>query len=238
MRLAIAIFSLLLVTTANAACLNEANLQKIGQAEMAYMLGRIPPAFADAVADKKITLMTSAADPTACQANVLITLPQEDITEANALLERDPAKKIILFSQGYALPDATKLTATFNVANDTLEVAHQDTLHTAELGKLRASVEMMYAMLTQARANVENNSRNDKPWSQAYSAQYLSSCKKQAHAVNCECQMQKIAKIVTERQMRYVDYIHSNPYAHGTGAGKSVAALKRTIDDSCSKNAN
>lgn len=233
MRFAIAIFMLLLGTTAIADCLNESSLQKIGQNEMSYMLGRIPPAFADAVADKKITLATTTADQNACQAKLEITLPQEDVTEVNALLERDPAKKIILFSQGYALPDSTKLYATFNVAPNTYEVAHQDTLHTAELGKLRASVEMMYAMLTQARANVSEDSRNDTPWSQAYSEQYLSNCKKQANAVNCDCQMQQIAKIVTERQMRYVDYINSNPYAHGTGAGKSVSALKRTIDSRC-----
>lgn len=163
MRFAIATFMLLLGTTAIADCLNESSLQKIGQNEMSYMLGRIPPAFADAVTDKKITLATTAADQNACQAKLEITLPQEDVTEVNALLERDPAKKIILFSQGYALPDSTKLYATFNVAPNTYEVAHQDTLHTAELGKLRASVEMMYAMLTQARANVSEDSRNDTP---------------------------------------------------------------------------
>lgn len=238
MRIALAGITFFLTLTAQAACLNETALQQVAQNEMNYMLGRIPPAFADAVADKTVTLKALSADTQPCSAKIEMTVPEQDVKEANEILARDPAKKIILFSQGYTLPETTQLSALFKLDEKTLEVAHQDTLHSAELGKLRASVEMMYAMITQARADIDPQSRNSTAWSKAFSQQQVANCNKTFSsgpnvAAGCNCQVTKLTEVVSEKQMRYVDYINSNPYAQGTGSGKNFAEIKRNIDASC-----
>jgi hypothetical protein len=238
MRIALASITFFLSLAAQANCLNEAALKQVTQNELNYMLGRIPPAFADAVADKSVSLKTVSAEGEACAAKIEMSIPEQDIKAANEILARDPAKKIILFSQGYTLPETTQLSASFKLDAKTLQVAHQDTLHTAELGKLRASVEMMYAMITQARADIDPQSRNSMAWNKEFTQQQIAHCSKTfASSANvvagCECQVTKLAETVSEKQMRYVDYINSNPYAQGTGAGKNFAEIKRNADASC-----
>lgn len=238
MRIALLSLSFVFSLSAQAACFNDATLQQVAKNELDYMLVRIPPAFADAVADKSVTLKALPADVDSCSAKIEMTVPQQDITTANELLARDPAKKIILFSQGYTLPETTQLSAVFKVNEKTLEVAHAETLHSAELGKLRASVEMMYAMITQARADVDPNARNMQAWSKDFTQQHIADCRKSfsnssGGDAGCECQVSKLAEVISEKQMRYVDYLYSNPYALGTGSGKNFAELKRNIDASC-----
>lgn len=238
MRIALLSLSFVFSLSAQAACLNDATLQQVAKNELDYMLGRIPPAFADAVADKSVTLKALPAEAESCAAKIEMTVPQQDITTANELLARDPAKRIILFSQGYTLPETTQLSAVFKLDEKTLNVAYSDTLHSGELGKLRASVEMMYAMITQARADVDPNARNTQAWSKDFTQQHIADCKKSFSNTSngdagCECQVSKLAEVVSEKQMRYVDYLYSNPYALGTGSGKNFAELKRNIDASC-----
>lgn len=238
MRIALLSLSFIFSLSAQAACLNDTALQQVAKNELDYMLGRIPPAFADAVADKSVTLKALPTEAETCAAKIEMTVPQQDITTANELLAHDPAKKIILFSQGYTLPETTQLSAVFKLNEKTLEVVHAETLHSAELGKLRASVEMMYAMITQARADVDPNARNTQAWSKYFTQQHIADCKKSFSNTSngdagCECQVSKLAEAVSEKQMRYVDYLYSNPYALGTGSGKNFAELKRNIDASC-----
>lgn len=242
MRLVLsAITTLLLSVSAfatNAACLDNDALQKLSNNEIEYMLGRIPPAFSDAVADKMIEFKMHVAEASTCKANFEVTLPQSDVKEANLLLDADPAKKIILFSQGYVLPETTKLNAAFTVDPVSLQASHADILQSGELGKLRASIEMMYAMLTQQRANINEKSENTQPWSAEFRQQQLAKCAKQFAssqqlAEGCECQISKTSAIASERQMRYVEYVDSNPYAQATGASKNFAAVKSQIQLSC-----
>lgn len=238
MRIALLSLSFIFSLSAQATCLNDAALEQVAKNELDYLLGRIPPAFADAVTDKTVTLKALPAEAETCAAKIEMTVPEQDITIANELLARDPAKKIILFSQGYTLPETTQLSAVFKLDEKTLAVAHADTLHSGELGKLRASVEMMYAMITQARADVDPNLRNTKAWSNGFVQQHIADCKKSfsnssSGDAGCECQVSKLAEVVSEKQMRYVDYLYSNPYALGTGSGKNFAELKRNIDASC-----
>lgn len=242
MRLVLATLTTLLLslitTSAHAECLDSNTLQKLNDSEIAYMLGRIPPAFSDAVTDKKIEFNMQAAETGTCKVNFKITLPESDVREANALLEADPAKKIILFSQGYVLPETTTLNATFLIEPATLKINHADILQSGELGKLRASVEMVYAMLTQKRADVDKTALNDKPWSAEFRQQTFEKCSKQFASAQqtsegCECQINKTSEIVSERQMRYVEYVNSNPYAQATGASRSFAELKSRIQLDC-----
>lgn len=242
MRLVLATITTLLLSISNlsaqAACLDYAALQKLQNNEIAYMLGRIPPAFSDAVADKKITFKMDMAETSACKVNFEVTLPENDVKEANAILAADPAKKIILFSQGYVLPETTTLNALFTVEPASLQASHADILQSGELGKLRASIEMMYAMLTQQRAHIDEKMQNSEPWSAEFRQQQLAKCTKQFESIpqaagGCECQISKTSAIASERQIRYVEYVDSNPYAQATGASKNFAAVKGQIQLAC-----
>lgn len=242
MRLAFAIFTTSLFSFSNfsvaAECLDSSALQKLNEQEIAYMLNRIPPAFSDAVADKKIEFIMQAAEAGTCKVNFKVTLPEEDVKEANALLEADPAKKIILFSQGYALPETTTLNAVFLVDPASFKINHADILQSGELGKLRASVEMVYAMLTQKRADVDETVLNNQPWSKEFRQQTFEKCSNQFASIQqvsagCECQISKTAAVVSERQMRYVEYVNSNPYAQATGASRNFAELKSRVQLAC-----
>lgn len=242
MRLALARITTLLLSistfTAQAACLDADALQKLQNNEVTYMLGRIPPAFSDAVADKKIAFKMDMTEASTCKVNFGVALPEIDVKEANSLLETDPAKKIILFSQGYVLPETTTLNAVFTIDPTSLQASHADTLQSGELGKLRASIEMMYAMLTQQRANIDEKMENKQPWSTEFRQQQLAKCTKQFESVaqaatGCECQISKTSAIASERQIRYVEYVDSNPYAQATGASKNFAAVKSQIQLAC-----
>ena len=242
MRLALASITTLLLfvstASAQAECLDSNMLQKLNHNEIAYMLGRIPPAFSDAVSDKKITFTMHVAEPGSCKANFEVTLPESDVREANSLLAADPAKKIILFSQGYVLPETTTLSAAFTVEPASLQVSHADTLQSGELGKLRASIEMMYAMLTQKRADIDDKSQNNEPWSAEFRQQQFEKCSKQFESTRqastgCECQISKTSEIASERQIRYVEYVNSNPYAQATGASRNFAEIKSRIQLAC-----
>jgi len=242
MRLVLASITTLLLYlspfTTQTTCLDNNALQNLKNNEIEYMLGRIPPAFSDAVADKKIDFKMQVAEASACKVNLEVMLPESDVKEAGLLLEADPAKKIILFSQGYVLPESTTLNAVFSVDPASLQASQADILQSGELGKLRASIEMMYAMLTQQRANIDESSQNTQPWSAEFRQQQLAKCTKQFASnqqatTGCECQISKTSEIASERQMRYLAYVDSNPYAQATGASKNFAAVKSQIQSGC-----
>lgn len=246
MRLVTAFITTLLLSASpyaiQAACLDSNVLQQISKNEVDYMQGRIPPAFSDAVTDKKIAFKTDIADIGTCKVKFEVMLPGDDVKEANLLLEADPAKKIILFSQGYALPESTTLNAVFTVDPVSLQASHADILQSGELGKLRASIEMMYAMLTQKRAAIDNSMKNQQPWHADFRQQQFLKCTQQfasaqQAATGCECQIDKISAIASERQIRYLEYVDSNPYAQATGASKNFAAIKNQIQSDCGLNA-
>lgn len=218
-------------------CLTPEKLAQLQQAEMAYMLGRIPPAFKHAYEDQQIKLQMAlgeSAQDGNCRATLTINLPTQDIQEAQQLLEKDPAKRILLFSQGYALPETQQLTASFKVNPETLEVAQQDTLQTNELGKLRASVEMMYALLSQSRTAAEEGG-NAKPWSAAFTNKVVEACVQDQGKSQeaCKCGTDALSKHYGERTMENILYVQSNPYAAATGATASFSKLQSEVNRQC-----
>lgn len=244
MRIGYATTLLLILFTSTlntyAACLNDSALQTLKKQELQYMLDRIPPAFSDAVAEKKIAFDMQSIDSDACNVQLEVTLPESDVKQGNQLLEADPAKKIILFSQGYALPETPVLRAIFSVHPESLQITHADILQSGALGKLRASVEMLYAMLTQQRAQIPEKAQNTQPWSTTLREQQLSGCRKYGESTpqtsaSCECQINRISAIASEQQMRYIAYVDSNPYAQATGASKNYTTLKKQIQSECAQ---
>lgn len=216
------------------ACLDAAALQTLASREMQYMLDRIPPAFADAVADHQIQGQMTAASGEGCLAHWQLTLPAADIAESQALLQADPAKRIMLAAQGYEIPDQSQMEAEFAV-DSRLQVLHQETLQTAALGKLRASVELMYAMLTQARAK-----RQDAPpssWTEPEQAVLQTKCRQQVNTgdtdAGCLCYVRGLAQQYSARQVRYNQYLTTNPYAFATGNGADFKQLEKSLRASC-----
>jgi hypothetical protein len=223
---------------AYADCLTSHQLLQLTQQEQAYLTGRIPPAFTHAVKAGEVKLQMVEAPATTCSVQVTFTLPESDLAQANALLDADIAKKIMLGAQGYQLPASTTPSAVFAVAPDHLTIAHADTLQSGALGQLRASVEMMYSLITQARANVTPASQNSQAWGAETKQAQLAACtKKNAQVANvtdaCKCQVDALAQKVSEQQMAYVEYVNSNPYAFATGSNQGYTKLLQEINARC-----
>lgn len=230
-----------------AACLTDAQLATLNQQETAFLLGRIPPAFAHALEDNAITLSTTlhASATDVCSAQLTMTLPAAELAEANQILDADIAKKIMLSAQGYGLPAATTVQASYQVEPSSLAVAPADTLQTSALGHLRASVELMYATLTQARANLSEAPQNNRPWRAVFKTQHLQQCSQtmmtgtgktnhdQTLSLACACQADGLEKAVSERQLAYLNYVKSNPYAFATGSHQTYQSLLTKLNAQC-----
>jgi hypothetical protein len=217
------------------ACLDPSSLQTLADKEMQYLLQRIPPAFGDAVSDQLIQghMTLKAADT--CQVHWQLTLPAADIAEAQALLQAEPAKQIMLAAQGYQIPEQANVEADFVVDQVTLQPVHQEVLQTAPLGKLRASVELMYAMLTQARTS--SGQGVQQPWTQAELQSAHTRCQQQFRADNsekaCACYSRGLAEKYSARQVKYNRYLLTNPYAFATGNGGEFKQLDKALQASC-----
>jgi hypothetical protein len=223
-----------------AACLSPAQLTTLAQNEQAYLLNRIPPAFAHAVQDQQVVLNITEVNAEPCTAMLALSVPAAHVEEAKAVLDAEPAKKIMLSAQGYAIPSTTNLQAIFKVAPDTLAIPSSEVLQTAELGQLRASVEMMYSLMTQSRANKMENTQNSTPWSAAYQQANAKQCAEkwvtqsgQDITTACACRVKELSAQVSERQMAYIDYVRSNPYAMATGSSQDFANLEKQAHMAC-----
>lgn len=216
------------------ACLDDASLKTLADQEMQYMLQRIPPAFADAVSDQQVSGSMSVSAMQSCQIRWQLQLPAADLADAHALLQADPAKQIMLAAQGYQLPETTGNQADFSLDAASLQPQHRDTLQIAPLGKLRASVELMYAMLTQARADALST---PKPWTSDDQQALKQVCQQHYQADDmtqaCDCYAIGLAQKYSYRQVRYNQYLLSNPYAFATGNGAAYKSLDKALHSLC-----
>lgn len=217
------------------ACIEASALQKLAENEMGYMLQRIPPAFADAVADGQIQGRMQIASAETCQLHWQLMLPATDIEEAQAILDAQPAKQIMLAAQGYAIPAQTALDALFLLDEKRMQPQPREGLQTAPLGKLRASVELMYAMLTQARADA---TVSQPVWTMLETQAMNAECTaqftaKEAIQQACACRTQAISAQFSARQVRYNQYLSSNPYAFASGNGDGFKQLDKRLQQSC-----
>lgn len=232
-RLFIFLFSMLNGSVVLAACLSSSQLNELTAKETDYLSQKIPPAFKHALAANKVGIAVEAVDSDNCLAKLVVKLPQADLDEANAVLDAQPAKKIMLAGQGYELPQKAENEATFNVDANSLVIANPDSLQSAPLGKLRASLELMYAFITQKRAIVNGDQTNTTPWPSALTAQVVASCNSQLSALTCNCIAGQYAEKITAHQMEYIQYIRENPYALATGANDGFEIFKRNAEAIC-----
>jgi hypothetical protein len=232
-RLLIFLFSILNGSLVLAACLSSSQLNELTAKETDYLSQKIPPAFKHALAANKVGIAVEAVDSDNCFAKLVVKLPQSDLDEANAVLDAEPAKKIMLGGQGYELPQNTVNEATFKIDASSLAIANPDTLQSAPLGKLRASLELMYAFITQKRAVVDGDQANATPWPSTLTAQIVAGCNSKLSAATCTCIAGQYAEKLTAHQMEYIQYIRENPYALATGANNGFEILKRNAEMEC-----
>jgi hypothetical protein len=232
-RLFIVLLSLLNASVVFAACLSSNQLETLTETEANYLRQKIPPAFKHALEAKEVSVAVEAVDGEACIAKLVVKLPQAHIDEANAVLDAQPAKKIMLGAQGYELPQKTVNEATFNVDSSSLAIASPDILQTAEFGKLRASLELMYAFITQKRAEMTGGQENTTPWPSELTKQMVTSCSAKESASICSCIVEQYATKLTAHEMEYITYIRENPYALATGANDGFEIIKRNAESVC-----
>lgn len=221
-------------------CLPPSAADALLKAEYDYLASRKVPTMQHAIEDGRLKLAiapTATADKSGCAAHLDATIAQSDIDEVAKNFDENPAKRIMLMSQGYALPESTRIQARFSVAPATLTVAHADTLHSGELGKARATIELLYATQAQLRAVIADNASNATPWSEALKERQTAACSKKMRAQDlaaaCACRNDALVKKIGERQMEYIEYLHSDPYSYATGALATFNVLAEQVNGQC-----
>ena len=139
----------------------------------------------------------------------------------------------MLGAQGYVLPQETKHEAIFNLNADKTTIPDADILQTSPLGKLRASLELMYAFLTQKRAEVTSAQTNDKAWPDEIMQQEITDCSVNQPRANCACIADQYALKIPANQMEYIQYIRTNPYALAMGSSQAYEEIKQQATNTC-----
>lgn len=227
--------SLLISQLTQAACINETDLKQINEQELQYMLNRVPPAFKHAVQDQQITYTHRVEDAQNCVVSVDIKLPQAHITEAQAELDADPSKKILLFAQGYSLPEKTEVTAQYRVNSNSLMADPSEILQSGTLGKLRASIEMMYSLITQKRLN-DLSQKTEVQWSKKDLEAGINACENaKKDKQYCTCNVNFFAQSLAPRDYENFQYSQSNPYAFASVNNAFVSDLVQKSELACKK---
>ncbi|MDP3777956.1 hypothetical protein [Methylotenera sp.] len=234
-HLVFAIFSIISFNNAYA-CLDDKAILQLKANEEAHLISRNVATMTDAIEDKLLSVQVKQLDDT-CGVTITYSLPDEDIAEANKLLDSNPAKRIMLAGQGYVLPTETTLIANAGVNLNPLSIKHQDILQSADLGRNRASVELLYATLAQTRAVIIPNTKNTEPWPMSLMDQEKSLCESQytsdSNQSACTCKTDAISKKVSPRQLRYIKYLQNDPYSSTTSALAIYRDLSEQVNFEC-----
>lgn len=201
------------------------------------------PTFRHGWEDKTIqlTILNAKKVADACQATLQITLPQQDINEVNAELDAQPAKRILLGAQGYAVPDNTVSAVEYFYRVENHNVIAQNNDNQA-LKALLSSIEYMYQSLAQSRIVLAENAANTLAWQDADKKFANDACKSTFNlsATNtssldaaCACRSEKLSGILSARQMELVIFVQNQPYSAATGALKTFINASKPINETC-----
>lgn len=205
------------------------------------VLFKNPTAFAHGWQDGDITLkFTDLSGAENCTATMQLNLPQRDLDEVYAHLDQNPAKRILLGAQGYQVPESIMVKLTYHFAVENGQVASRNEDNKA-LSDLHSSLQFMYQLLTQLRAEVTADSQNTSPWPDNTRMQWLSQCQQafENNAVastGCDCKVENLAKTYTARQMELIEDLQSHPYSATSAALIRFKQLDKSINKSCGLN--
>ena len=245
----------MLFAAPGAACENADALYAL---ESAKLLENAPT-FRHAWEDRQIQLSFTNFKRTenGCTATMTLKLPQQDLDEVNADLNANPAKRILLAAQGYAVPEQAINQVEYHYQINQQQQVNQEvnqlvnqpgnnqlTPLNAEnhaLTHLHNNVQYLYQNLAQQRIALKKGIKNEVPWSDAAKQKELSSCK--THYIvtvgnldfACTCRVDNLSRIVSPRQMELVHYIESQPYAAATGALNSYQHTSKAINEDCNQ---
>lgn len=234
------LLSLSLCAAPALACNDPAVLQQL-QARESQTLLKNAPSFRHGWDDGNIKLRFSQgqASTDGCTASMQLELPQADLDEVNAYLEQHPAKRILLGAQGYAIPEQRVITVDYRYRLDGGSVsAHNE--GNKPLSDLHHSIEFMYQLLAQTRAEVNAESSNSAAWPAALRAEELKRCTqtlksgRESIETACNCRVDKLATRISARQMELVDFLLNQPYSTATGALIGYTEQSKAINHSCS----
>ena len=198
------------------------------------------PTFRYGWEDGAITLHFSEPRSVAegCSARMHLSLPQKDLDDVNAYLDQNPAKRILLGAQGYAIPENRNIEIDYHY---TLQagmpvVADQNN---QPLKDLHHSIEFMYQLLAQIRADVRPDAHNDQPWPAEVKTRASARCAESLKAdgtpidAACDCRVEALQQQIGARQMTLIDYLLEQPYVAATGALSSYFDLSNAINHRC-----
>ena len=219
-------------------CLDDPKLQQIKEREIAFQLYKNPPPFKHALESGQFKLQMQHVQPeeaTICRVKMVVEIPEQDLKETSAAIDATPAKRIMLAMQGYEVPENTHLEALFTVDAKTLEIPKQQFTQTAELGRTRATIELIYATVANTRGSFSANSVNNKPWMEAFIKEQRQNCQDNPSSSEqfCSCRLSKLASYTSQEQMDTINYLQKNPYSQGSAPLEEYKALNAEISKQC-----
>lgn len=235
MKILFAILLTMFILNAQAECVDDATLKKVNEKELEYMLNRVPPAFSHAVEDEEITYQHSVTDAQTCAVTLTVSFQESHLQEAESALDADLSKKILLAAQGYSLPETTNISATYGLNLKDLSANPESILQSGALGKLRASVEMMYSLITQKRLNGLTQ-KQVSPWSTEALKKNIHTCKKgNKSEQDCACKVNFYSSFISARDYENLLYSQSNPYALAATNNQFLSDLAQKSEQNCMK---
>jgi hypothetical protein len=223
----------------NALACNDDAIAQLKQIETDKLLSNAPT-FKQAWMEGTISIKFTSpkTSDNQCVASLEIKLPQVDIDEAMQHLDQNPAKRILIAAQGYAVPDKTAIEIPYYYQMTKNEVVPVD-LKNTELKSLHNNLQYTYQLLAQLRANVDEKSINQTPWSTEEIDAAIQSCRDQASSKSqgnnfCPCRIEQIAKNISAKQMELITYIQTQPFSVATGSLDGFQKLSEKINHECS----
>jgi hypothetical protein len=240
-RLIAIVLSFLAMNYQNAlACADSDDMAQLKQIESEKLLSNAPT-FKQAWIEKTISIKFTPQKTVdnQCMASFEIQLPQKDIDEATQHLDQNPAKRILLAAQGYAVPDKISIETPFYYQMTNGKVVPSE-LKNSELKSLHNNLEYTYQLLAQLRANVDEKSVNETPWRTEEINAAIQTCRNKqsskSEAVNfCPCRIEQLSKNISAKQMELINYTETQPFSVATGSLNGFQKLSEKVNHECSK---
>lgn len=219
------------------ACESDQIRQQVIQLESEILL-KNAPTFHHAWQDGAIKLdwVSAQSHGQGCEAQLTLQLPEKDLQEAEQYMQQNPAKRILLAAQGYAMLEQTKQNLAFSYQLDNAKVV-PDNGDNFALRQLHNNLEYTYQLLAQIRINVTGQTSNSIPWPNELKSSEQSSCRASGKLSDdaCACRVLELEKVLSPRQKELVEFIRSQPYSVAAGAMDSFISLSKQIDSRCSQ---
>ncbi len=227
-------------STSAIACDDPNSLASIKAFEVQKLLENAPT-FRHAWEDKIIELAFSnpRKDGNQCITNMAVSLPQQDLDEVNAHLNENPAKRILLGAQGYAIPESavTKVDYFYQIDTDKIK---PNNVQNQALNSLHSSIEYMYQTLAQQRVVLKKEVKNTIKWPEPSLIAEKTACINTLQtnvadlAEACVCRVEALSQLLSPRQLELVSFIQSQPYSAATGVLNSYQNASSEINQACS----